>query len=754
MSSAGIQLNELPDACGAASTRPSLREWRASKKAIDGRAGDSSDVSLARPNDSEQRATSKCATTPRATRIVAMPATVLACAIVAAIPLATDPFGFWMFSTVKQSVLLVGAALLLLALALRAVRFAWSSNPPRRSHVLVFAHPTCIADDATALFEKPTWRWLARPECLLVALAVALWLWSLLIAPRALNPALHLGFGWARLSAYSIFFLFALRCGRDARQPTVLLLGAVAVSALAMALYACVQAAGLDPLAWLVGTPIQQTGRWRIFTTTGNPDWTAEYLAAAVPIAVWWMRRLTRAAPLLWLLFAVAILPTGSRLGLAALGVGAAIDAGLRWKYRRRERSSRSGMAGFAICAVAASALAYGLRNWGFADTLTRWADMSSVFGRLHSWQASLHLIATRPLAGFGLDHFALALPDGLRAVAAPLDQTARSRLPALLAAHAHNDFLEFAVELGALGGLLLIALFGFGLHAAWRAHAAAGANVSDDRLKHHNALALSVVPAIAASLASLLLLALASAPLHTPATALLFWLDLGCLAGLTWATRSDSSRHPAAVSRTWLRVGSVAAMLLAMFVVAWAGQRGFAMVSENRQAANAAALQTAGQPRASEVEYRNAVARAPWDHVGGVALASLLLDDNRADAALRVLDRADAWSRSRESWLLRAHALLRKPDIAAALQVMQRATNAVPDFLRAEMLRGDLAMLLGRTDEAMAAYRQVLLSPQRSTRAKRIIAEATHRLALLPTHAPSMNPTSANEASHAPWLH
>lgn len=736
MSDAGIQLGDLPDTGGAATTRSSLRGWHVSGSTVGADTGVSPVLPSGRPDNSGRSATSDCTTATRATRIAAMPATVLACATVFAVSLATDPFGLRMFSTVKQSALLVGAALLALTLALRVARLAWFNKPPDWSHGFTHARPAFAIGNATARLQPSTWQRFARPERLLVATVAILWLWSLIVAPHAPNPALHLGFGWARLSAYSVFFLFALRCARTARQPATWLLGAVACSALAMAVYACLQAAGIDPLAWIVGGPLPETGRWRIFTTTGNPDWTAEYLAAAAPLAVWWVSRFTRAAPLLWLLFAVAILPTGSRLGLAALAVSAAVDAGLRWKNGQRGHPTRFGTASFMLCAIAVGALAYGLRGWGFTDALTRWDDMSSVFGRIHLWQASLHLIATHPLAGFGLDHFALVLPDGLRAVAAPLDQAARSHLPALLTTHAHNDFLESSVGMGVSGGLLLVALFGLGLHAAWRtlapSHASADARALDDPFKQQNAFSLSVVPALAASLTALLLLALASAPLHTPATALLFWVVLGCLAGLAWAPRIDRPRHPAIVSRTWLRIASIAALCATLLATGWAGQRGLILVFENRQAAEAAVLQLGGQPRAAEAAYESAVARAPWDHDSGIALASLLLDDDRPDAALRVLDRADTWSRSRESWLLRAHALLRKPSVGAALQVLRRATDAVPDFLRAEMLRGDLAMLVGRTHEARAAYQQILLSPQHSARAHRIMSAAAKKLEFL----------------------
>ena len=117
-------------------------------------------------------------------------------------------------------------------------------------------------------------------------------------------------------------------------------------------------------------------------------------------------------------------------------------------------------------------------------------------------------------------------------------------------------------------------------------------------------------------------------------------------------------------------------------------------------------AMAAGGPTPEAERLYASTLARTSWDHESGVALALLLIDDHQPDAALRALDRADTWSRSRESWLARTHALLLEHHDEAALRVMERATTAVPDFLRAQILRARLAARLGRTSEATAAWR------------------------------------------------
>jgi O-antigen ligase len=639
------------------------------------------------------------------------PSGVLVAALVFCVAMAIDPFGWHAFLPVKQAVLLFGSAL---AALVAALQFAWTARKAGAAH-------------AQRRADSRWGAWVAGS-------VLALWAWALAVTPRALNPALHLGFGWACLSAYMVVFLAALRYARQARNADSprnfeLLLGAVAVAALLMACHASLQAANADPLAWIVGRPVQESGRWRIFTTTGNPDWTAEFLASSAPIAVWWASRYTRGTAWLWLLFTMAILPTGSRLGLAGLLVGAAIYA---WTHQRGHGDSRipRNQAGFFLTAVVAlGSLALLLRDDGYAAALLRWNDWHSLLSRVHLWQASLHLIAARPVHGYGLDHFALVLPDGLRAVAAPLDAVARSRMPDLLTAHAHNDFLETAVETGLPGGLLLLASCALGLHAARRALDSIAppplTEPPDEPCTPNRTRVATAVPALAASLGVLFMLAWASAPLHTPATALLFWLVLGCVAGLSEVAPAGGLCRAHAGRRAWQRAGGAAAVCAMFAVTGWSSHRAFALLTENRDAATAAAMAAIAPPRVAAGLYEKALARAPWDHESGVALASLLIADRQPAAALRVLDRADAWSQSRESWLARARALLLEHDAEGALRTMQHATAALPDFLRAQALRARLAARLGKTPEAEAARHQILLSPQRSARAQQIILEA-----------------------------
>jgi O-antigen ligase len=70
---------------------------------------------------------------------------------------------------------------------------------------------------------------------------------------------------------------------------------------------------------------------------------------------------------------------------------------------------------------------------------------------RFAAWKDTLTLIRETPVAGSGLDTFATRFP------------AARSFATDLIWTHAHNDFLQFLAETGAIGGILALWLFAAG---------------------------------------------------------------------------------------------------------------------------------------------------------------------------------------------------------------------------------------------------------------------------------------------------
>jgi O-antigen ligase len=546
--------------------------------------------------------------------------------------------------------------------------------------------------------------------------------WLLLAPiPVATNRALHM-LGAAELLAAGTLGALTIIAVRTNERWRSRLLGTMAITAVVMAIHALLQASGFDPLRVLTGVSSQAEGRWRAFTTTGNPNWTGAYLACTAPIAAWLARRrrVRGLEVVVWCVFAAAVLATGSRLALLALLAGAAFS----WRSAAKQRivpGSRSwfaaGIAAVAILILIAVALtAFG------SELAARWGNTRSIGGRLVSFGAALHLIYDSPLAGHGLDHFALRLPDGLRQLHAQVGASWLDWWPRSLSAHVHNDFLETGVDAGVIGMLLLAFLWGMAVHRTRK-----------------------VEPAVASSLLAMALLASASVPLQIPTTLLLFCLLTGISAvrpsvpegaivppavnvgGVPAAAESPRRAEwrvtgTSSTSTAGLR-GSTIVMLaprILLFVAALAAtaasiELGGRVLSANRTAKHSRALLRAGDLEGTELVLREVLAATPWDHESGAILAAIEVDEGRPAAALGVVDAIDQWSASRGSWIVRAQALRAQQRERQAVEVLEAAVDALPDFLRAHYLLGELYAWLGRVEESRAAFERVINSPQTS---------------------------------------
>ena len=120
-------------------------------------------------------------------------------------------------------------------------------------------------------------------------------------------------------------------------------------------------------------------------------------------------------------------------------------------------------------------------------------------------WQDTLQLVRQRPWLGTGLGTFLFAYPS------------VQNAFPANLVSHAHNDYLEFASELGLPSALLLFGSVFYVMLKSVR-----GFQVSEDPF--HRAVQLGSF----GGLAAILLHSLADFNLHIPANGLLFAVVLG----------------------------------------------------------------------------------------------------------------------------------------------------------------------------------------------------------------------------------
>lgn len=250
------------------------------------------------------------------------------------------------------------------------------------------------------------------------------------------------------------------------------------------ALLVLLQAVGLDPFYFITGS----YGTWRIYGTIGNPNLVASFLVPLFFLTQWPLlvpHRKLRSLALA--LLALAIIATGSRASALILVLGLFIQLGL---FYQKKGSTRANPWRYLLY----SAILLG--TFGVGSLMGK--GFASIGGRLFFWQSSLELIKRQPWIGYGLGHF-----QGVYLKGAAL--LASNQAPLAIPTHAHNDYLEFAVELGLIFPLILI------LSALWALKVAWSCGLS------HLSLALGAMALYGAWDSSL----------HAPPIALLFWMLL-----------------------------------------------------------------------------------------------------------------------------------------------------------------------------------------------------------------------------------
>lgn len=439
--------------------------------------------------------------------------------------------------------------------------------------------------------------------------------------------------------------------------------GAVTFTAAGSAVYALLQQAGWDPFR---GEYFRHV---RAFA--GNPDFLAQQMAMAVPLALGAgpPRGFGLRAGFAMLLLAVLAL-TGSRAGLAA-----GLVAASWWIWRQRgtalwpaNRIRRlAGLAAFAL--VAAELL--------IAPEISlraRLAALASGQGLLASrgavWQGAASVATVRPLTGWGPDQlgsvFLACAPPGW-ASREGLGETARN---------AHDEPLHLLVTAGVagLGAWLWL------LAATWRRWRARGAGPVDD--------------GVAAAAGAYLLHNLFS--FGSATTAPVFWFLLGSLNRTSRSSGSAIPRgHPAIAALIALALGSFAAVRLTADAYGYRGNE----------------AERARHPQLAEAEFAAAARLAPWDAAYGTRRAWSLEQLGRTTEALSWYERA-AGMKPLDGLALGHVGRLRFALASAAKdQAEQRAALAI--LVRAVELAGSQPSLYGPALNAAQTLGEVALRDQ-----------------------------------------
>ncbi len=309
---------------------------------------------------------------------------------------------------------------------------------------------------------------------------------------------------------------------------------ALAASGLAIGAIAIAQYLGLDPFrlfGWQ-GAPAG-TVRMRVYTTLGNPNFTAAFLASVLPLT--WMLDGSRLknrvlSGLAVLLILLGILVTGSRAPIA--GGAVFVLFGL-WLFPSVPVRSR--ILGLISVILFAAFLAF----------LSAGRPISETFkGRLFVWRVAVEHISVRTLIlGDGPGSFAISYPEWETEWVASAPRDGWSLRFLGYQEHAHNDWLEILVEQG-IGGLVLLLLIPL-----------SALRIFMGRRSEFTGTGAGAVAGIAIFLG----LACVDFPLHRPAESFAFW-TLVAIVQLSFSTvsRAAYSRPEVPVEAVAIRRGGV----------------------------------------------------------------------------------------------------------------------------------------------------------------------------------------------------
>lgn len=299
------------------------------------------------------------------------------------------------------------------------------------------------------------------------ATALALFiLWALL--SLGYGPSLHAGMKEiARWCCYGIIFFSAVNeFHTDARKASIV--PAALIPASISSLLAIAQYYGLDP-------SLLRGGTQKMYSTVGNPNHLASYLAITLPLACFgWLFAPPRARGSALIRFSfiagmAALLLSGSRGGWIALCSGLAISmAGLRWPAR----STRVPALGLVLAfLIAFLALPSPLNRYD-TTSLRKLSEFAAPAGngspdpaqggaswRIMVWRVGWRMAKDRPLHGWGLGSFNVLYLDRLADFLRSPENKKYAPLAEQGIDYAHNDYLQTWIEMGFIG-LALLAWF------------------------------------------------------------------------------------------------------------------------------------------------------------------------------------------------------------------------------------------------------------------------------------------------------
>jgi len=381
------------------------------------------------------------------------------------------------FSLLCNRILEVGW--LLLAAAIPLYFNLWTYNVFELNKIVLFRSLVLLMVAAWLIkVWEEGWPSISKPSPLTLAV-LAFAVIYILATLTSLNPRLSLLGSYERqegtyttLCYIALFFI--VLCNLKSRAQVERLNTVILWGSLPVALYGIIQYLGLDPIPWEVDAPSP------VHSTLGRSNFLGAYLVIVIPLTMGRFSLVARKGKagygLLLLLQALCLLFTEARgpwLGFLAAVFIFVLLLGLRrgigWLW------VGTAWTGLLILLLL---LLLNLPQTPFPDLarlpyLSRLATLSetgagSTAARLTIWRASLRLIASRPLLGYGPETFGLVFSRFFP------PQLVYYQGRGVLVDRAHNGPLDLAATVGLLGLLaylsLLFLFFSRALRGLWEA--------------------------------------------------------------------------------------------------------------------------------------------------------------------------------------------------------------------------------------------------------------------------------------------
>jgi O-antigen ligase len=321
---------------------------------------------------------------------------------------------------------------------------------------------------------------------------------AIVVTCAAVSPLRYLSTSRVAFATGGLLLFGAARFVLAGKTRALLL--TISGTATLVALFTIAQFWNLDLLAFS-GVSGVSASRMRMYSTLGNPNFVASFLAAAVPAPIALaLGKCHQRAP--WivtsLVIAMGIVLTGSRAGVLALVAAVVVFGAITIRNRVAWWSV---IAGLAIVCVCVAIVHFNPRT-----------ATESLHGRYFIWKVTLADGAARSALGSGPGSFGYLYPIRMGRFFSDPSHANLLRY-AGHERHAQNDFVEAWHDTGWLGLTSLLAIFGLWL-GLMRIH------LRDEQASVRAATATAV-----AGVAALLVTAMFDFPLHRAETWTLLWL-------------------------------------------------------------------------------------------------------------------------------------------------------------------------------------------------------------------------------------